>query len=123
MKQIKSGRHAVLENPDGSALWDHTIIARLKESSGELYVRKKTRLLVTHESFQRVLGRLCPGEHEHLPLEGREAKRAAQYPRLFAQRLLRAYEEATGTSSVDVYVAEGVGEREGLHADTTAAWR
>ena len=125
-KQIKAGRHAVLENPDGSALWDHPVIARLKEmkevmevrhdachngakeSSGEFYVRKRTRLLVTHESFQRVLGRLCPGEHEHLPLEGREAKRAAQCPRLFAQRLLRAYEEATGTSSVDVYVAEGV---------------
>jgi hypothetical protein len=114
-RQVHAGRHAILENPDGSELWEHPVIKRVramngvlevrfdacqhgaKDSNGQFHIRKRTRLLVTHEAFVHSLGLRCKGEHEHLPLEGKETRLAAAYTKTFSGGGLRKSGRAGGT--------------------------
>ena len=79
---ILLGKHFSIENPLGSLIWDTPALADLLRAARAFCVdfdqcafgapsKKPTRFLVSHQSFQIPLARLCPGNHKHVVLKGK----------------------------------------------------
>ena len=112
--QREAGRHAHLENPKGSALWEQKELRSFLESSIPAFVdqcafglrhpdnqklmQKPTRIQTTSiEMFQELDQRFCRKNHEHHAIAGTcfwmgrsmpLSRYAAFYPRLFAKAIL-----------------------------------
>ena len=127
-EQLACGRHGIVENPASSQIWEHPIMAKLRQhpsvyevvydacafnardSTGKFFIRKRTRLLVTHPIIAQRLAKRCDGLHDHLPLEGAETRKAAEYPQEFAECVRKAVKEAV-SSRPSVHMV-GIGEAE-----------
>ena len=119
--QLKRGDHALLENPRSSEFWKtleaikitkmSSVIAvdtdmcqfGLKHAMTKGPVKKETRLLVNHGSFEQHMARKCPNNHVHDHLEGRATTEAAQYTDEFAKKVVDALVEVKGYA---VYVGD-----------------
>jgi len=76
------GFHFSVENPLGSLIWATPKVKELLVWSRGLFVdldqcffggpsKKPTRLLVSHQIFQSLLAKACPGNHKHVVLKGK----------------------------------------------------
>ena len=76
------GFHFSVENPLGSLIWATPKVKELLLWSRGLFVdldqcffgapsKKPTRLLVSHQIFQSLLAKACPGNHKHVVLKGK----------------------------------------------------
>ena len=80
--QYNGGRDAGIEHPLGSKAWETKTWKKLPgwpclldqcaydTKIADLFVKKPTRLQLTSASMVDYLAWRCPGDHEHLPLEG-----------------------------------------------------
>ena len=131
-QQVDSGGRAMFEHPTGSDMWTyptevmnlckkyvptklHMCQYGLKIPSSENFIRKSTRLLLSHEDMQAKLGRTCPGSPVHKchdviagshPDVGSISKFAARYTSQFVQAVLEtvpAFAHPLETLSVDCH--------------------
>ena len=86
LKQIREGRHGALEQPRRALSWKTKTLnlpghechldqcqfgVTLPDENGiDTPVKKPTRLQCTDLGMATELGWLCPGDHQHLPIEG-----------------------------------------------------
>ena len=112
-QQADSGGRVMFEHPTGSDMWTYPEVQNLcrkyfptklhmcqyglKIPSSENFIRKSTRLLLSHEDMQEKLGRTCPGPTVHKchdvvagshPDIGPISKFAAKYTSQFVQAVL-----------------------------------
>ena len=112
-QQTASGGRAMLEHPTGSDMWTYPEVMSLckryhptklhmcryglKIPSSQNFIRKSTRLLLSHEDMKNKLGLTCPGSSVHKchdviagshPEIGPISKFAARYTPQFVQAVL-----------------------------------
>lgn len=112
-QQVDSGGRALFEHPTGSGMWSYPEVMNLckkyfptklhmcqyglKIPDSTNFIRKSTRVLVTHEDMKEKLGRTCPGPPTHRchdviagshPSVGPISKFAAKYTPQFVQAVL-----------------------------------
>ena len=128
--QMELGGRAVFEHPTGSRLWSyaemqslcrkyttvklHMCRFGLKLPSSEKFIRKSTRLLVSHEDMSS-LGLMCTheGKHQchdvvagHAPDGTSISKYAGQYPRQFVHAVLNTVPKFQAQSEVLIVTPE-----------------
>ena len=107
--QVSLGGRALFEHPSGAKTWKYPEMAKLcrqyhlitchmccyglKIPSSDRYIRKSTKLLVSHEDM-KILAKMCPGDHRHdvvagsHPEVGPISKYVAKYTPQFVQAVL-----------------------------------
>ena len=132
--QLANGGDIGYEHPEGSDMWQDPAMApvlqhpetipvrldmccfnlRAKNDNGLL--KKPTRLQVSRGEYQRLLSRLCDGQHDHTPTAGQNTKPAGVYTPSFCKAVVRAYEQSRKVDIWDSYVAHP--RREEEHPET-----
>ena len=103
----------VLENPRGSDMWrtpelqswisgQRASLAKadlcsygMQSVDGEHLLRKPVSLLCSNEQFAEQISRLCPGDHEHLPIQGANTAHSGIYPTAFASAVVKAFDRSS----------------------------
>ena len=136
-QQVALGGRAVFEHPKPSQIWHYSEMASLsrkhhvvpldmcaygmKLPTRASYIRKATRLLVSHEDM-KCLGRTCPGSadphhHEHDVIAGSDpsvgsiSKFAARYPPKFVQAVLDCVPRFAQAQEVPAVTCDAVPEK------------
>lgn len=103
--QRSLGGHVIIENPSTSDMWRHSLMKRWAQDkkcfdldmcqfglrSGiekDKFLKKGTRLMVTHNGFAEGLQRRCDKSHEHRPVQGRNTALSAHYAMDFADAVV-----------------------------------
>ena len=123
LRQRLHGGHVIMENPKTSDMWDTPRVKKwwdddntyvfdvemcaygMKTLDGSGTLRKGMRFLCTHPKFVEVLGKKCPGGHEHVRVEGKQTAHSGTYPVDFARKVVRALGEVESQGRQEVLVA------------------
>jgi hypothetical protein len=110
--QVALGGQFVLENPRGSDLWrtptlqswispQRAHLAKvdlcsygMRSIGDDFPLLKPISLLCSDEMFAHNIAQLCAGDHEHLPIQGKNTAHSAVYPTAFANAVVRAYSKS-----------------------------
>ena len=140
LKQNNEGRHGAIEQPRFAVSWKTKTWSdlpghecwldqcqfgvKLPNSQGvDMFVKKPTRLQCTDSGMAFELAWLCPGDHEHLPLEGSSpgigsrTAAAATYQFVFCQYLAKAINHVFNYGSANAERALTVREEAEMEGD------
>ena len=128
--QVRRGRWALFEHPQGSAAWQEESVRRREElpgvekvtgdqcmyglrvKEGEELSKKSTGFMSNSEKILQRLSKRCSGDHPHQELIGGRAKKAEEYPPQLCREIVKGLREEEQGNYVWVgeYPVEDTGE-------------
>ena len=129
MLQYKAGRKFVFEHPSTSRAWRLPSLMKLAELNGMCAVdfdqcmfgqtavgkdgvrglaKKRTRVMTNSEIIDKLLDRQCSRDHEHVPLTGGRAAKAAAYPTAMCDAFLDGILMETEQRDSSLFVMDGM---------------
>jgi len=123
--QVRRGKIALFEHPDGSRAWDEHCVQRVLQLPGVIRVRgdqcqfglqtspaealnlKPTGFMVNSAHIAKQLARRCTKDHEHQPLEGGGRTRKAEvYPPKLCRAIIQGLRQEVAQEAARSYVME-----------------